>query len=49
MELRCRTSYNIDALLLYGVRKQPCVRFILVIGLKLIELPYSILESDRQR
>ena len=28
---------------------QPCVRFILVIGLQLIELPDSILESDRQR
>ena len=32
-----------------GMGTQPCVRFILVIGLQLIELPDSVLESDRQR
>jgi hypothetical protein len=46
---RGRQAYDVDALLLYNVRDQPCMRFILVIGLQLIELPDSILESDRQR
>ena len=49
MMLGCQNAYDIDAFLLYGVSNQPCMRFILVIGLQLIELPDSVLESDRQR
>lgn len=49
MMLECRNSYDVDAFLLYGVCNQPCMRFILVVGLQLVELPDSIPESDRQR
>jgi hypothetical protein len=49
MMLICRNLYDADTLLLQGMSNQPCVRFIIVIGLQLIDLRASIVESDRQR